>query len=102
MALYHSQMQRDMINREYYVSVLPGKALRTLVDIEWFAERFNMRSQNRAWLTWYQKTQTWYSIYQFTHYFTLQTSDYDVIFDVCVDLASLATSFKKCNVIMTW
>ena len=32
---------------------------------------------------------------------TLQTSDYDVIFDVCVNSASLATSFKKCNVIMT-
>ena len=33
---------------------------------------------------------------------TLRTSDYDVISDVCVDSASLATSFKKCNVIMTW
>ena len=32
----------------------------------------------------------------------LQTSDYGIIFDVCVDLASLATSFEKCNVIMTW
>ena len=32
---------------------------------------------------------------------TLQTSDYDVFFDFCVDSASLATSFKKCNVIMT-
>ena len=32
---------------------------------------------------------------------TLQTSDYDVIFDFCVDSESLATSFKKCNVIMT-
>ena len=32
---------------------------------------------------------------------TLQTSDYDVIFYFCVDSASLATSFKKCNVIMT-
>ena len=32
---------------------------------------------------------------------TLQTSDYDVIFDFRVDSASLATSFKKCNVIMT-
>ena len=32
---------------------------------------------------------------------TLRTSDYDVISDVCVDSASLATSFKKCNVIMT-
>ena len=32
---------------------------------------------------------------------TLQTNDYDVIFDFCVDSASLATSFKKSNVIMT-
>ena len=32
---------------------------------------------------------------------TLQTSDYDVIFDFCVDSEPLATSFKKCNVIMT-
>ena len=31
------------------------------------------------------KTQTWYSIYQFTHCFTLQTSDYDVLFDFCVN-----------------
>ena len=31
----------------------------------------------------------------------LQTSDYDVIFDFCVDSASLGTPFKKCNVIMT-
>ena len=33
---------------------------------------------------------------------TLQTSEYDVMFDFCVDSVSLATSFKKCNVIMTW
>ena len=39
------------------------------------------------------------SVYLFLK--TLRTSDYDVIFDVCVDSASLATSFKKCNVIMT-
>ena len=32
---------------------------------------------------------------------SLQTSDYDVFFDFCVDSASLTTSFKKCNVIMT-
>ena len=30
-----------------------------------------------------------------------KTTDYDVMFDFCVDSASLATSFKKCNVIMT-
>ena len=34
-------------------------------------------------------------------WFTLQTSKYDVMIDYCVDSASLATSFKKCNVIMT-
>ena len=33
---------------------------------------------------------------------TLQTSDYDISFDFFVDSASLATSFKHCNVIMTW
>ena len=33
--------------------------------------------------------------------FSLQTSDYDVFFDFCVDSGSLATSFKKGNVIMT-
>ena len=39
-------------------------------------------------------------IYQFTHCFTLQTRDYAAIFDFCVDSVSLATSFKKYNVIM--
>ena len=37
----------------------------------------------------------------FTNCFMLQTRDYDIIFDFCVDSASFATSFKKCNVIMT-
>ena len=40
------------------------------------------------------------SVYPFLN--TFQTNDYDVIFVFCVDLASLPTSFKKCNVIMTW
>ena len=39
--------------REYYserllISSLPGKALRTLVEIARLVERFNMRSQSRA------------------------------------------------------
>ena len=34
-------------------------------------------------------------------WFTLQSSEYDVMINFCVDSASLATSFKKCNVIMT-
>ena len=33
------------------ISSVPGKALRTLVDIARLAERFNMRSQSRAWYT---------------------------------------------------
>ena len=59
-----------------------------------------MHSQSHAWYTLYQKTETRYSIYQLTHCFTLQTSDYDIIFDFCVDSASLVTSLK-CNIIMT-
>ena len=31
------------------ISSLPGKALRTLVDIAKLAERFNKRSQSLAW-----------------------------------------------------
>ena len=42
----------------------------------------------------------YFSVYPLLN--TLQTSDYDVIFDFCVDSVSLATSFKKCNIIMTW
>ena len=38
---------------------------------------------------------------QFTHWFTPQTSSYDVIIHFCVDSASLAASFKKCYIIMT-
>ena len=35
-------------------------------------------------------------------FYSSKTSDYDVNFYFCVDSAPLATSFKKCNVIMTW
>ena len=31
------------------ISGLPGKSLRTLVDIARLAKRFNMRSQSQAW-----------------------------------------------------
>ena len=55
-----------------------------IYDISSLAERFNKHSQSLAWYTWYQKPQTWYSVYQFAHCLTLQTSDYDVIVDFCV------------------
>ena len=72
-----------------------------LLDIARLAERFRMHSQTEPGKLDVKKTRTWCSIYQFTPCFTLLTSDHDVIFDFCVDSASLATSFKKCNVIMT-
>ena len=67
------------------MSSLLGKALRKRVDIA--SDSTSILKAEPCKLD-YQKTQTWYSIYQFTHCFTLQTSDYDVIFDFCVDSAS--------------
>ena len=78
------------------ISSLLGKASRTLVDIARLAvskpSLVNLISKD-ANLVFYL------SVYPLLN--TLQTSNYDVIFDFCVDSASLATSFKKCNVIMT-
>ena len=48
----------EMVGECLLISSLAGKALRTLVDIARLAERFHMRSQSRAWQTWYQKTRT--------------------------------------------
>ena len=39
----------DLLGERLLISSLPGKALRTLVDIARLAERFNKRSQSRAW-----------------------------------------------------
>ena len=38
-----------MLGKCLLISNLQGKALRMLVDIARLAERFNMRSQSRAW-----------------------------------------------------
>ena len=40
--------------------------------------------------------------YQITHGMTLQTSEYDLIIDFCVHSASLSTSYKNSNIIMSW
>ena len=71
------------------ISSLPGSALRTLVESP---SLVNLISKD-ANLVFYL------SVYPLLN--TLQTSDYDLIFDFCVDSASLATPFKKCNVILT-
>ena len=47
------------------------------------------------------KDGTWYSIYQLPTD-SLFKLVIDEIFDFCVDSASLAKTFKKCIVIMTW
>ena len=39
----------NTLGERLLISSLPGKALRTHVDIARLAERFNMRSQSRAW-----------------------------------------------------
>ena len=52
-ASLESETMGKLINRipgsRLLIPSLPGKALRTLVDIARLAERFNMRSQSRAW-----------------------------------------------------
>ena len=42
------------------------------------------------------KTQTWYSIYQITHWFTLHTGNYGVYINFRVDSTS-SMPFKKCS-----
>ena len=47
--LGHTSCIKRILGECLLISSLPGKALRTLVDIARLAERFNMRSQSRAW-----------------------------------------------------
>ena len=76
----------DLLGECLLISSLTGKALRTLVDIARLAE-LDIKRREPGIL----------------YCFSLQTSDYDVIFDFCVEPASLTTSFKKYNkfVVMT-
>ena len=82
------------------ISSLPGKALRMLVDIARLAERCVLKAQPGELNRSIKRRESGILFISLT-IASLQTSDYDVIFDFCVDSASLATSFKKCNVIMT-
>ena len=43
------QCKERILGECLLISSLPGKALRTLVDIARLTERFNMRFQSRAW-----------------------------------------------------
>ena len=84
------------------ISSLPGKALRTLVDIARQASRCQQAFSKPCLVNLISKDMNlviYLSVYPLLN--TLQTSDYDVIFYFCVDSASFATSYKKCNVIMT-
>ena len=81
------------------ISSLPGKALRTLVDIARLAKPRDSTCLLKAEPDKLdiKRHEPGILLHQFTHCFTLQNSDNDIIFDFCVDSASLATSFKKCN-----
>ena len=91
------------------ISCLPGKALRMLVDIARLAKRLTFRGlpSDSACVLKAEPGKLDINrrepgiLYQFTYCFSLQTNDYDGIFYFCVDSASLTTSFKKCNIIMT-
>ena len=49
MVMYPGQLKENFIGECLLISSLTGKVLRTLVDIARLAERFNIRSQSRAW-----------------------------------------------------
>ena len=68
------------------ISGLPGNASRTLVDVSRLAGVLKaepVKLENK-------RGKPGILFDQFTHCFTLQTSDNDVFFDLCVDSASLA------------
>ena len=56
MTQYRLWYKKRILGECLLISSLPGKALRSLVDIARLAEQFNMRSQSQTWLTEYQKT----------------------------------------------
>ena len=72
-----------------------------LVDITRLASRCQHAVSKPSLVNLISKDGAGCSIYQLTYCFSRQTSDFDIIIDICDDSVSLATSFKKCNVIMT-
>ena len=87
---------------QFVIVVFPDHTLllflRKFVGIARLAERLNMRSQSQAQLNMISK---YARLIFYLSVYPQQTSNYHVIFDFCVDSVSLATLFKKCNVIMT-
>ena len=76
--MYQAKLRECLLNREALLSnstcvheVVPGK-----LDIK-------------------------YSIYQSRSWFALETSDYEVIIDICFDSTLSTMSFKKCSVMLT-
>ena len=91
--IYIYRIQGDCL----LISSLPGKALRTLVEA---CRAIQHAFSKPSLVNLISKDANLVFYYQLSHCFTFQTSDYGIIFDFCIDSASLA-SFKKCNVIMT-
>ena len=63
------------------ISSLPGKALRMPVDNARLADRFNMRSKAKPGKLDIKRCEPGILFISLPICFTLQTSDYDVVFD---------------------
>ena len=70
-------------------------ALRTLADIARLVQRFNLLSQTEPGTHDIKRREPGILLISLPI-----ACDYDAIFDFCIDSASLATSFKKYNVII--
>ena len=82
----------SILGEYFLISSLPGKALRTLVHAFSKKSLVSLISKDGNMVFYL-------SVYKLVHSLTYR--DNEVIIDICVDSASFATSFKKCNVIMT-
>ena len=79
------------------IARVPDKTLRTLVESRDLLSGLTCILEAKPGT----RRESGILLIMFTYWFTLQTNDHGVIKEFCVDSASLPTSFKKCNLIMT-
>ena len=78
---------------KFLISSLPGKALRTFVDIARLARQ---AFSNLSLVNLISKVANLvFYLSAYTSWFTLETSKYDVMIDFCVNSASLVVSLKS-------
>ena len=83
------------------ISSLPGKALRMLAESQGLPANSTYNVKAKPGKLDIKRRKPVFYFISFTSCFTVQTSDYDVIIDFCVNSMSSTRSFKKCNVMMT-